>query len=90
MIEACDCSKPKIEDSKSNFPEISDLEKKVRLYIITATYPRLEQLAELTRLGQTLKVCLSVHLSVFIVCLSSYGLSICPSASVHLVSQSIA
>lgn len=36
--------------------EISELEKRVPLYIITATYPRLEQLAELTRLGQTLKV----------------------------------
>ena len=34
---------------------MSTLEKQVPLYIITATYPRLEQLAELTRLGQTLK-----------------------------------
>ena len=31
------------------------IEKQVPLYIITATFPRLEQLAELTRLGQTLK-----------------------------------
>ena len=31
---------------------MSNLEKQVPLYIITATYPRLEQLAELTRLGQ--------------------------------------
>ena len=35
--------------------ELHPLEKSVPLYIITATYPRLEQLAELTRLGQTLK-----------------------------------
>lgn len=35
--------------------EMHPLEKNVPLYIITATYPRLEQLAELTRLGQTLK-----------------------------------
>lgn len=35
--------------------EMHPLEKSVPLYIITATYPRLEQLAELTRLGQTLK-----------------------------------
>ena len=39
----------------SNSREMSDLEKNVPVYVITATYPRLEQLAELTRLGQTLK-----------------------------------
>lgn len=34
---------------------MTELERKVPLYVITATYPRMEQLAELTRLGQTLK-----------------------------------
>ena len=48
------------EDTKPcpSVPEserMSTLEKQVPLYIITATFPRLEQLAELTRLGQTLK-----------------------------------
>ena len=35
--------------------DLHPLEKSVPLYVITATYPRMEQLAELTRLGQTLK-----------------------------------
>ena len=33
------------------------LEEKIGLYIITPTYPRPEQLPELTRLSQTLMVC---------------------------------
>ena len=41
--------------SQNTEEELHPLEKSVPLYIITATYPRLEQLAELTRLGQTLK-----------------------------------
>jgi hypothetical protein len=49
-------SQDKMSQDKMSQIEISDLEKRVPLYIITATYPRLEQLAELTRLGQTLKV----------------------------------
>ena len=42
---------PKVPESE----KMTALEKKVPLYVITATYPRLEQLAELTRLGNTLK-----------------------------------
>ena len=34
-----------------------NLEEKIGLYIITPTYPRPEQLPELTRLSQTLMVC---------------------------------
>ena len=36
--------------------ELHPLEKSVPLYIITATYPRLEQLAELTRLGKVITI----------------------------------
>ena len=52
LVQDLNKSKPcpkKVEE------ELHPLEKSVPLYIITATYPRLEQLAELTRLGQTLK-----------------------------------
>ena len=49
-IKSCD---PVPEKNKED--DWHPLEKSVPLYIITATYPRLEQLAELTRLGQTLK-----------------------------------
>ena len=47
-------------ESNANQPctsenSMSELERKVPVYVITATFPRLEQLAELTRLGQTLK-----------------------------------
>jgi hypothetical protein len=46
-------------------PEISELETRVRVYVITATYPRLEQIAELTRLGQTLmESCCAVGVGV--------------------------
>ncbi len=70
--ETCNCttskqiqdekvSQNKLSQNKESQIEISliettELEKNVPLYIITATYPRLEQLAELTRLGQTLRV----------------------------------
>lgn len=46
------CPPPKATDAEE---EMSPLEKSVPLYIVTATFPRPEQLAELTRLGQTLK-----------------------------------
>ena len=49
-------SQNKLSQTEMSQIEMSELEKKVPLYVITATYPRLEQLAELTRLGQTLKV----------------------------------
>ena len=35
--------------------DLSRNERKDRLYLITPTYPRFEQIAELTRLGQTLQ-----------------------------------
>ena len=42
--------------TSQKFEEMSELEANIPVYVITATYPRLEQIAELTRLGQTLKV----------------------------------
>jgi hypothetical protein len=39
-----------------------DLENKIGLYIITPTYPRPEQLPELTRLSQTLMVIITFFL----------------------------
>ena len=36
--------------------EVSELERSVPLYVITPTYPRRSQMADMTRLGQTLKV----------------------------------
>ena len=47
---------PKNSGTEEKVFEISEIERRVPLYIITATYPRLLQLAELTRLGQTLLV----------------------------------
>jgi beta-1,3-glucuronyltransferase len=39
---------------KSFFPHVVQKSEE-RLYLITPTYPRYEQIAELTRLGQTLQ-----------------------------------
>lgn len=45
-----------MSDLASFFNLESDLEDQIGLYIITPTYPRPEQLPELTRLSQTLMV----------------------------------
>ena len=53
LVQDLNKSKPcprKVEE------ELHPLEKSVPLYIITATYPRLEQLAELTRLGKVITI----------------------------------
>ena len=44
-------------NSKDSNNDDGELEEKIGLYIITPTYPRPEQLPELTRLSQTLMVC---------------------------------
>ena len=56
---------PKNSGTEEKVFEISEIERRVPLYIITATYPRLLQLAELTRLGQTLLVTIKVQFFIF-------------------------
>ena len=37
--------------TSQKFEEMSELEANIPVYVITATYPRLEQIAELTRMN---------------------------------------